>query len=396
MGMLEGQLMPQPALTLASVITVTYVSSKNHLKCGSNPHFILKSLPEDDIPTEISSVVWQESDDEIVLRESAGYVPTDTWEGNEAPDVIPLQFLGITNTELNKLPLDDITKYAVTNMGDKSKEGGYAVCHSHLPVSEFGSGRQGDPNPMINPLEAVYPTLFPYGIGGIEGDREKTIRFNEHIQWALQYHDCQFCTHHSFPFKHVFTAGGCVKGSDRMCSAYCGQIWGMSLKLCGPSLWITINPSHLHDPVAQILVGEEINMDQFFTCAGPDSNQQVRNIAQDPYATSKYFFFIIQTILTTLFGIMVTKNQVWSKMGLIGLLSGYFRVVEAQGQGTLHIHMLLWIKHTANISYIKANIHAHIDGFNEEIICMMPQEPQLAYSRPPNPDNASWDTEIVK
>jgi hypothetical protein len=41
--------------------------------------------------------------------------------------VIPLQYLGITDTEFNNLSLNEVMKYALTNMEDQSKEGGYTV-----------------------------------------------------------------------------------------------------------------------------------------------------------------------------------------------------------------------------------------------------------------------------
>ncbi|KAG2132149.1 uncharacterized protein EDB93DRAFT_1107981 [Suillus bovinus] len=123
-----------------------------------------------------------------------------SWRKSPDADVIPLQYLGVTDTELNNLSLNKLMNYALTNLEDKSKEGGYAVRHSILPVSDFGSGWHGEPDPKLNPLAAAYPILFLYGIRGIEGHREKKIGFDEHVRWALQYYDHRFRIHHSFPF----------------------------------------------------------------------------------------------------------------------------------------------------------------------------------------------------
>ena len=41
--------------------------------------------------------------------------------------------------------------------------------------------------------------------------------------------------------------------------------------------------------------------------------------------------------------------------------------------------------------YIQANIRAHLDELTETAMKMTPKEPQLAYSRPPNPDDANWE-----
>ena len=35
-------------------------------------------------------------------------------------------------------------------------------------------------------------------------------------------------------------------------------------------------------------------------------------------------------------------------MGIFGYVGGYFGVVEAQGRGSLHVHMLLWLKYAPN------------------------------------------------
>lgn len=148
--------------------------------------------------------------------------------------------------------------------------------------------------------------------------------------------------------KHVFAASGHVRGSDKMCASYHGQIWGTSLMLQGPSLWLTINPSDLHDPIIQLFTGKEIDMDFFDSNLGPDSSHQAANVAHDPYAAAKFFFFIINTVLLTLLGIKVSKDCVYMQMALFGQVSGYYGVVEAQGRGTLHVHMLLWLEDTPN------------------------------------------------
>jgi len=102
--MLEGQLLPQPVMSLASVIAVTYVGMKKLPKTWLKSTFRvqwhivyealvwlkyhneiykdvtiseeqLSCLPEDDVPVEISAIIRHESDEDLVRKESAGYVP---------------------------------------------------------------------------------------------------------------------------------------------------------------------------------------------------------------------------------------------------------------------------------------------------------------------------------
>ena len=206
--------------------------------------------------------------------------------------------------------------------------------------------------------------------------------------------------------KHVVATNGRVLGSDHARAAYRGMIWGTCLFLGGASLWVTINPADIHDPIAQIFAGHEIDMDKFCTTMGPDANQRACTIAENPYAAAKYFRFIINTVLETLFGIKSKGGRVSASTGILGRLAAYYGVVEAQGRGTLHLHMLLWLQHAPNCdkmhtllqssdfrervhAFIKANIRAHLDGFTEETICSTSRDSQLAYSRPPDPRNES-------
>lgn len=94
-------------------------------------------------------------------------------------------------------------KHALMNLDDgiTNNEGGYAVRHSHRPVSDFGHNQAGGEDlHRMNPLAATYPKLFPFGVGGIEDTHGKLVGFDEHVRWTLQYHDRRFQTHHSFPF----------------------------------------------------------------------------------------------------------------------------------------------------------------------------------------------------
>jgi hypothetical protein len=104
--MVEGQFLPQPVASLASVLAITYVGTrhlpKDWLKStfrvrrdvvfnaltwlkAHNPLYAdiqisevqLAHLPEDDVPQEIVSVIRHEASDDVAIRENEGYVPTD-------------------------------------------------------------------------------------------------------------------------------------------------------------------------------------------------------------------------------------------------------------------------------------------------------------------------------
>ena len=66
-------------------------------------------------------------------------------------------------------------------------------------------------------------------------------------------------------------------------------------------------------------------------------------MANDPFASASFLSF--HHGLETLFAVQghTGKCQVEIQMGIFGYVNVYFRVVEAQGRGSLHIHMLLWL-----------------------------------------------------
>jgi len=99
---------------------------------------------------------------------------------------------------------------------------------------------------------------------------------------------------------------------------------------------------------------------------------------------------------------------VQSDIGFLGYVSGYFGVIEAQGQGSLHVHMLLWLADTPSTDamhrllntdhfraqvqkFVKMNIRADVDGLDENTVNNMAWETQLAYSHPPSPDDENWE-----
>jgi len=325
-----------------------------------------------------------------------------------------------------------------------------------------------------NFFEKAFPCLFPFGKGGIEDDRPVLVDFRDHVKWALRYHDRRFRKHETFPFvafgivqrrqalcsariqmrrktfeadarlmstitpekleqaqreeehnepisdpavrmlrSHVHATAGRVMGSDSSRYRLRSQIWSTAIYLNPPSLWVTINPCDLHDPIAQIFAGEEIDLDNFIATAGPCKDKRAQNIAADPYAAAKFFHFMIQTILCTLFQVETTGFQVKSKMGVLGRVAAYFGTVESQGRGSLHLHLLLWLMYapTADeihkflkteefrqrvVAYIHANLRAYVPGLDSrEDAKKLPNETEIAYSRPPNPDAADYEDQLI-
>jgi hypothetical protein len=204
---------------------------------------------------------------------------------------------------------------------------------------------------------------------------------------------------------HISGLRAKVMGTDESRIKIRGQIKGMCVMKGPPSLWLTINPSDTEDPIAQVLAGKGIDMDSFVKTSSPANSEQcLATIAADPYAAAKFFHFVIAVLLEELFGIVTYRRgtQVMQNGGIFGNVASYIGMVEAQGRGMLHLHMIVWLVgsltsakmqqalksnsfRTRIKNYIKANIKAGLDGASEGTVNAMPRENGLSYSRPVDP-----------
>ena len=392
----------------------------------------------------------------------------------DEPDVIPLEVSGTIDMDMTKLSANKMMLWGLANLWKEGREGGYGIRPGRMPVSDFLSIRnnnEDDDDP--NFFERAFPCLFPYGRGGLEARRPCPISLREHAQWAIQYFDHRFRKHITFPYimfgilqrrealvssrvqmkrdtfdrdarifagitmanlkkasdeedrnqpisdrnvrllrKHVHATIARVQGSDQQRQQLQSQIWSTCIALGPPSLWVTINPCDLHDPIAQVFAREKIDLDDFMSHAGPNKDERAKNIADDPYAAAKFFNFMINTILQTLFQIKVVGHKVRSRAGILGHVSAYFCTVECQQRGTLHMHSLVWVKNSPTgdemeellksdkfrermVAYIKANLQAYVPGLDSaESVKAIPVEKDIAYSRPINPNADDYDEQL--
>lgn len=325
-----------------------------------------------------------------------------------------------------------------------------------------------------NHLLGAFPVLFPYGFGGFEVDRERPVSYAKHAQWALQYADRRFSVDLQFVFqtfgvmvkrkicsaskvqikqssyslhakelsklssadflaasieeeqgipisnpsvrmfrKQLTAVRAKVTGTDENRRTIRSKIWGCTLVNGPPTVWMTINPSDIHDPIAQFLVGESINLDDFNAQLGPDNATRAFNIAENPLAAAEFFHITIRAFLKEVLGISAVdlrgNNRIKRRTGILGDVEAFIGTVEAQGRGMLHLHLLLWLEDAPTSQemtealheeafrerareWIKNNITADIGGLSVSEIEALPKKNNYSYSRPLRPDNPDYVT----
>jgi len=346
---------------------------------------------------------------------------------------------------------------------------GNEFVNEYARTSLEGERTDGGPsNP--NHLLGAFPTLYCYGKGGIEVNRPIAVSYGDHVRRDLQYWDKRFRKdlHYVFqvfgvlqkrqvcnsagiqikksdfqknerviqslkpsdltqaaeeekrriPFsnpavrclrKHIKSTRAKVMGTDESRANLRSKVWSLTAHIGPPSLWITVNPSDTGDPIAQVLAGADIDLDRFMSGRGPDATARSNAIAGDPFAAAKYFHFIIDCVLEILFGVKASKrgSHVRRKTGIFGDMAAYIGAVEAQGRGTLHFHVIAWLKGSPTSSrmkellqkeafrkkvaeFIAANIRSDIAGANGHQIKAMKKEKAVSYSRPVDPRQQNY------
>ena len=372
----------------------------------------LQELPADGLLSyKIEHI--QPTDDayELGSRYDTNPSPEATGTASASDETSSIQFSNvvITDIEANASP-KDLKAAALRHY----KRGGsfLAVPHEPIPVNEFF-------NPTMLPM--MYPTLFPYGIGGVEDKRRtNTISFENHVRHFLSLADRRFQEHYSFMFtafniiqrrkmllhtslkvkrsnfrswadkfknvssdaiervisrssngsyatahdeeerkvldlmKDVNTISSHVPGSSASRVAMRNEIRALTTKIGLPSFFITINPADIYNPIVKFLAGEDIDIDSLLPEQVPNSWEQSILIAKNPVIAAQFFDTVVKAFFSTLLGYDPTQKDLTG--GVLGLVKGYYGCVEAQGRGTLHCHMLVWLEGALNPNEIRDRV----------------------------------------
>lgn len=148
-------------------------------------------------------------------------------------------------------------------------------------------------------------------------------------------------------------------------------------------------------------------MDNLGSTLGLAAHKRAKNVAKDPFAATQFFFFLANTVLETLFSFAIKRQTKPNTLGALGLGNTYFGVVEAQGCGSLHLHLVMWLRNSPNANevtialqspefrekikaFLRANVRSHLDNLTDKVLATMVPSSELAWGRPPDPDSPTF------
>ena len=128
-----------------------------------------------------------------------------------------------------------------------------------------------------------------------------------------------------------------IPGSDGYKIARRNEIRGLILQSGTPTLFVTLNPADVDHPLVRLYADSDSVSD--FVDWSVELGEWRRKLfaAKNPAACAMFF----DKMITSFIRIILRYGR--EEPGIYGRCNAYYGMVEAQGKGTLHCHLLIWL-----------------------------------------------------
>lgn len=141
-----------------------------------------------------------------------------------------------------------------------------------------------------------------------------------------------------------------VPGSSAACITMRNEVRALTMPHGVPSFYLTINPTDTHNPIVKFLASANIDIDKLLLDNVPSFWEQSILVSSNPTLGVTFFNTYLKVFIRTVSGF--ENDDVNENGGILGVVKAHYGCVEAQGQGSLHCHMLVWIEGTLNTNEI--------------------------------------------
>ena len=128
-----------------------------------------------------------------------------------------------------------------------------------------------------------------------------------------------------------------IRGSSGYKQCRRNKIRALMKRYCTPALFITLNPSDINNFLVAVMAGVQAE-----TWRTMDFHERAEFVTKNPGPAVQFFDFMIKGFLD----VVVRHGD--PDGGLFGYCKAFYSMVEAQGRGTLHCHMLIWLEGNAS------------------------------------------------
>ncbi|KZV60549.1 hypothetical protein PENSPDRAFT_548781, partial [Peniophora sp. CONT] len=321
---------------------------------------------------------------------SLSRLPDEQTQSGMRPDDLLVDTVGFARENESAVGLDAATKFAAQ------------WCRRRRPFLMVGSGQRLLPERDYRALTLLFPHLDPFALGGYYNPQRKKIQFislKRQLRNLIMMYDGPFEHDRTFAFvswnivqkmentqaalfsikDHVYKdiadeLLNSVDAVNQLCAKFAenhdarptgtaerrilqllnkmkvitrdmpgssacklrqrNEIRGLLKSHGCPSLFVTITPADVFHILPYILSGGQ--------AAGFSSQTEfdlARRVARNPAAAAEFFDIVMKGFLE-----YIVRYKDGQRAGVFGTCEAYYVTVEAQGRGTLHGHMVLWLR----------------------------------------------------
>lgn len=122
--------------------------------------------------------------------------------------------------------------------------------------------------------------------------------------------------------------------------------------------FVTLNPADCYNPLVKFLHGGDIDIDNLLPEQVPNYHEQSILVAKNPFIAARFFDIYVRAFIDNVLAFEKPSLSNFSagtkkREGVLGVTKGYYSCVEAQGRGTLHVHMVIWIEGSVNPNVLR-------------------------------------------
>ena len=137
-----------------------------------------------------------------------------------------------------------------------------------------------------------------------------------------------------------------------------------------PSFYTTINPADIYNPVVRFLAGHNIDVDNLLDDDVPQYHNQSILIAKNPVIVAQFFNIYMKAFISTILRYDPKGKDL--EGSILEVVKAYYGCIEAQGQGTLHCYMLIWLEGGLNPDEIKQKfMESDNENFQQHILTFL-------------------------
>ena len=152
------------------------------------------------------------------------------------------------------------------------------------------------------------------------------------------------------------SVGNHLWGTSRYKQARRHELRGLIRKFETPALFVTINPADVYNPLVGVFGGKEVS-----EWRAMSQLECTIFVVRHPAPAAQFFDEIMQAFISTI------VHPGSEHPGLFGICDAFYGMVEAQGRGTLHCHMLLWIHGHPNPQLLRERMQADV-SYHQAVI----------------------------